>query len=85
MTLGIPAALPVTAMLSTLAPSSRAGPDATSEPRTNSVSSALGSTTAQTLREQAATVAAKTIDWTPWKPVYTSDHTWTGYWLNTIV
>jgi hypothetical protein len=37
------------------------------------------------LREQASSLSANTIHWTPWRPVYTTDHTWTGYWLNTSV
>lgn len=102
MTLSIPAALPVTAMLSALASSRRASTDATSEARTSSaqarrsspgsttdsgerMGSAIVGTTAQALREQASSLSANTIHWTPWRPVYTTDHTWTGYWLNTSV
>ena len=46
---------------------------------------AIRGTTAQALREQAASLAANTIHWTPWRAVYTTDRTWTGYWLNTSV
>jgi hypothetical protein len=46
---------------------------------------ASGGDTAQALREQAASLAANTIHWTPWRAAYTTDHRWAGYWLNTSV
>jgi hypothetical protein len=39
--------------------------------------------TAEALREQAASTAANTIHWTPWQRAYSADHKWPGNWINT--
>ena len=41
--------------------------------------------TAQALREQAASVAANTIHWTPWHRAYSSRQKWPGNWINTSI
>jgi len=66
------------------AQASRPSPGSPTDP-TERMGLAIGGTTAQALREQAASLAANTIHWAPWLPAYTADHRWTGYWLNTRV
>ena len=85
MRLSIPAALPVTAMLPALASPSRASTDATPEPKTSSApkpvvpltgfslwippSARVWRSAARQLR-LCTNLAANTIHWAPWRPLY---------------
>jgi len=81
MSLSLSAAFSATAMPSALASPGSTGIAIPAGGLSTGSAEPMG-LTALTLRERAVPVVANQIQWAPWRPDYTSDHRWTGTWLN---